>query len=160
MTGIIVFTVNYKQFEGTSQKKDTHPMPADMTYSTQNMVDVLVAAGKVDGRIGGVVEESATPYNLGEAMEGGSWTTGLLKMPAPSPSNAVYHALSGAKETAIKNKAAGHLEVVEGVHISHSCIEPHLTVVVYDKDRKQVGQKIHVCVEPDGKAWKFKSIHQ
>jgi hypothetical protein len=159
MTGIIVFSPNYKMYEGKSQVT-TKPMPQNMTYETDNMVAVLVAAGKVDSRIGGVVEESATPFNIGELFGSCVMTTGLLKMPAPRPNNGAYHDMVDAKEMAIKQKAAGYLEVVEGVHISHSCADPHLTVIVYDATRKAMGQKIHVCVEAEGTSWKFTKVHQ
>lgn len=158
MAGLIVFGMNYKTYEGKSQRADK-PMPTGMDYSTDAMVAVLIAAGAKDNKIGGAVGDSAHAINIGEVMGDVVMVKkGLLTSPAELPLNAEYHKRMGEKATAVKGRAAGYVEVIEGVHISFSGADPHLTVYVYDAAGKVMGQKIHVNVEAEGTTWKFKSV--
>lgn len=159
MAGIIVFNLNYRQFEGVDQT-GKNGIAADMTYSVQNMVDVLIAAGKVDGRIGGVVGDAADAYDFGQFAGKLQVISPTMQIPLQRPANAAFHELQDASSAAIKNKAAGHLSVVDGVHISLSCGKPHLSVYVHDLKGAAVGHKIHVCVAAQGKAWTFDSVHK
>ena len=158
MPGVIVFNANCLTNQGNSQKADK-PFPADMTFAIDNLVAVLVAAGKADGRIGTAVGTEPQVFDVGTPFKDCSMTTGLLKMPAPLPANQPYHMVMAAKEVACKQTTGGYLEVREGMHISHSCSDPHLTVLIYGSDRKQIGQNIHICAEPDGTKWKFTRVH-
>ncbi len=156
MAGIIVFELNSNDNRGVSQNA-AKSMPTGATYDTGNMADVLVAAGKSDTRIGGVVMDQPKVFDFAALKPGISLTTGLLKMPEPLPKNAPYHALAGEKQAAIKN--VGYLSVKEAMHISHSCSDPHMTVVIYNTTGGQVGQNIHVCAEYDGAKWVFTKVH-
>jgi hypothetical protein len=44
------------------------------------------------------------------------------------------------------------------MHTSSSCSDPHLTVLPYGSDGRQIGTRIHVCAEPDGAEWKFTRV--
>ncbi|WP_310496755.1 hypothetical protein [Sandarakinorhabdus sp.] len=156
MPNVIVFGFNYKDHEGVSQNAAL-PMPAGMSYAVADLVAVLVAAGAANGAIGGVVGAHPVVHDIGAFKAGATMVTiGLLTMVAPLPANAPYHAAIAAKTVAVAGQ--GYLEVVESMHISHSCPDPHMTVIIRNAQGAQVGQKIHVCAAANGNVWQFTHV--
>lgn len=159
MPGLISFNANYLANQGKSQKADK-PFPTGMTFEIVNLVEVLIAAGKADPRIGAAVGTEPQVFDIGGPFSTCAMTTkGLLTLPTPLPANPAYWDVFDKKIAACKLLGTNCLEVKEGMHISHSCLDPHLTVLVYASDGKQVGKNIHVCAEPDGPKWKFTKVH-
>jgi hypothetical protein len=157
--GVIVFTNYYTQFQGVDQTK-THPIDASMTYTVENLTEVIIAAGKANQNIGSAVGTEPAVFDLATPFAQSVLNTGLLKTPLPRPHNQLYHDTSDERSEAIKNDPGGHyLEVIESVHVSVSCLSPHLTVYVKTNKHATVGNKIHICVKPDGVKWAFDSIH-
>lgn len=159
MAGLIVFGPNYLKNQGASQLANK-PIPSDMTFAVDNLVAVLIDAGKTDQRIGAAVGLSPAVFDVGTPYSTCVMQTkGLLTLPAPMPSNSAYWDAVNKKEEAIKSLIGNFLEVKEGIHISFSCSDPHMTVLIYSQERKQIGTNIHVCAEADGKQWKFTKVH-
>jgi hypothetical protein len=82
-----------------------------------------------------------------------------LTSPVPLPSNAAYWDVCDKKSEAVKNLIGNRLDVKEGMHISYSCTDPHMTVLIFSQEGKQIGQNIHVCAEAEGAKWKFTRVH-
>jgi hypothetical protein len=158
MPGLIIFSNHYLQYQGKEQASPPGKIPADMTYSLENMVQVLIAAGAGNQRIGPAVGTDPHFVDMGSEFSKAILTTGLLQMPQPLPHNESYHAANAKKQSLIAAENKNYVEVLEGIHTSHSCTAPHLTIYVY-KNGKVEGQKIHVCVTPSGKSWLFDKIH-
>lgn len=156
--GVIVFSNLYRQHQGVDQTK-THPIGADMTYEVDNLVEVIIAAGKANQNIGAAVGTEPTVIDMATPFAQSVLSTGLLKAPLPLPHNPQYHAAAAARTKAIKEDPGGqYVDVVESVHVSLSCTSPHLTVQVMTSEFKSVGTKIHICVKPEGTKWAFDKI--
>jgi hypothetical protein len=159
MAGLVVFSAGNLVNQGRSQIA-AKPFPPGMSFELDNLVEVLVAAGKVETTIGAAVGEAPTVFDLGTPFSTCTIEEkGLLKWPAPLPLNGVYWDVFAKKKTAVKGHAGSYLEVKEALHISASCSDVHLTVLVFAQGGKQIGKNIHVCVEPDGTRWKFTRVH-
>lgn len=159
MPGLIAFNSNYLSNQGKSQKADK-PFPSGMTFEIGNLVEVLIAAGKADPRIGPAVGTEPQVFDIGTPFSKCSMTTkGVLTSPTPFPANQPYWEVLENKTSACKKLGSSYLEVKEGMHISFSCTDPHLTVLIFSNEGKQVGTNIHVCAEPDGSTWKFTRVH-
>jgi len=159
MSGLIVFNAGWLSNQGNTQVP-AKPFPTGMSFDVDNLVEVLVAAGAKDTRIGGAVGTAPVVFDLGTpfarcVMEG----KGLLQLPAQRPANGAYWDEFDRRGAAVKVHTGTHLQVKEGMHISGSCTDPHLTVLVYGSDGRQIGTNIHVCAEPDGNRWKFTRVH-
>jgi hypothetical protein len=160
MAGLIVFNPGYLTNQGKSQIA-TKPFPSDMTFAVNNLVEVLIAAGKEDHRIGEAVGTSPAVFDIGTPFSTCTMQTkGLLTSPVPLPSNAAYWDVCDKKSEAVKNLIGNRLDVKEGMHISYSCTDPHMTVLIFSQEGKQVGQNIHVCAEADGVKWKFTRVNR
>ncbi|MEO7964725.1 MAG: hypothetical protein ABIT38_12560, partial [Gemmatimonadaceae bacterium] len=101
MAGLIVFGPNFLKHQGVSQVA-AKPFPIGMTFDVDNMVEVLVAAGKTDIRIGSAVGTQPLVYDVGTSfstclME----TKGLLQLPAAGEHNKAYWDVANQSNVAI-----------------------------------------------------------
>lgn len=160
MPGLIVFGAGCLTNQGKSQIA-TKPFPQGMTFEISNLVEVLLAAAEADGRIKKILTgQDPLVIDIGTPFSRCTMTTrGLLTMPAERPANPEYWNAFDQKDKARGAYTTGYIDVKEGMHISHSCADPHLTIILYDGSWRQVGQNIHVCAEPVDKKWRFTRVH-
>ena len=157
--GVIVFSPNYAQNQAKDQT-GKHPFDPSMTYTVENMAAVLIAAGGSDQRIGAAVGAEPAVVDMGSVFQSAILGTGLLKMPLPRPHNASYHDANELKAKLIsEDPCQQYVEVVDSVHTSHSCSDPHMTIYIKTAKHQAIGQKIHICVKPDGVKWAFDKVH-
>ncbi|MGO9965804.1 MAG: hypothetical protein ACLPY2_00905 [Bryobacteraceae bacterium] len=155
----ILFPENFRSNEGKCQVVGKE-MPSGMTYTIANLADVIIAAKAHNSDIAVAVGDNPPIVDLAAPFSTALKTTGLLVLAKPLPHNPDYHQAVGRKSEALKDKSAWHIEVVDSVHMSLSCTDPHLSIYIKTNAGTARGPKIHICVIANGAAWAFDKIHQ
>lgn len=155
----IVFAPYFRQYEGRSDINGKE-IPAGMNYTVKHLADLIVAAAATGGHdaITTAVGPNPKIVDVGTPLAGALMEQkGLARLPAKLPANADYW--KALDERIAAQKAGTSIEVKESVHISKSCSDPHLTIIVKDNLNRQIGQNIHICVTAIGTEWQFARIH-